>query len=248
MTKPGGLIRNYNRFHKQTRKQSKIISKNNFTYRHIVNFIDKYSDGAEKVLDIGCGAGTLCFYIASKGIEVLGVDISTKAINACRESVRNMNLEKISKFKVVNFPEESVSGKFDLVIFTEVIEHLRDDKLALKKIFNLLNRGGIAIITTPSLNAPLYRLRYANAFDKRVGHLRRYTVDSLSKKCESNGFEVVETKKIEGVLRNFLFLNSYAGKLVRFIKFFISDIVTLIDNILIPIFGESNIVVVLKKP
>lgn len=240
-------INKYEVFHKNTSAQFKIIPKNNFTYRHIVSFIDKYSVSKKKVLDIGCGAGTLCFYVANKGVKVLGIDISSKAIASCQESAGILGLDKLAKFKVVNFPQEQVNTKFDLVIFTEVIEHLPDDKLALEKIFNMLNKGGVVIITTPSLNAPLYKLGYARGFDERVGHLRRYTIDSLSKVCEDSGFKVIETKKNEGILRNFLFLNPHAGKLVRFIKFFMSDIVTQIDNCLIPIFGESNIIVIAKK-
>ena len=238
----------YESFHKNTSVQLKIIERNNFTYRHILRFIDKYTVNKKNIIDIGCGAGTLCFYVASKGMQVLGIDISSRAIDACQESSKRLGLDGLSKFEVIDFPKESMSGKFDLVILTEVIEHFRSDRLALEKVFKMLNRGGVVIITTPSLNAPLYRLGYAKGFDKRVGHLRRYTIDSLSKECEDSGFEVVETKKIEGILRNFLFINHYAGKLIRFIKFFISDIVTLIDNISVPIFGESNIVVVLKKP
>lgn len=237
----------YEEFHEKTSVQKKTISKNNFTYRHILQFIDKYSVGKRNIIDIGCGAGTLCFYIASKGINVLGIDISSSAIKVCQESSRSLNLDKLARFEVVNFPEESVIGKFDLVIFTEVIEHLNNDSLALKKIFNMLNKGGIAIITTPSLNAPLYKFGYANDFDKKVGHLRRYTIESLSKKCMDSGLEVIETEKVEGILRNFLFLNPYAGKLVRFIKFIVSDVVTIIDNTLIPFFGESNIMIIVKK-
>jgi len=213
-----------------------------------LHFVNKYVVDRKNIIDIGCGAGTLCFYIANKGINVLGIDISSSAINVCQKSSRSLNLDKLAKFKVVNFPEESVGEKFDLVILTEVIEHINNDSLALEKIFNMLNKGGVAIITTPSLNAPLYKLGYANNFDKKVGHLRRYTIESLSKKCEDSGLRVIETEKVEGILRNFLFLNPFAGKFVRFIKYFMSDVVTFIDNILILFFGESNIVVVVKKP
>jgi 2-polyprenyl-3-methyl-5-hydroxy-6-metoxy-1,4-benzoquinol methylase len=238
----------YESFHKNTSAQVKLIKNNNFTYRNIVHFINKYSVNKSKALDIGCGAGNISFYIANKGIKVLGIDISAKAVKMCLESSKNLRLDKLTDFKVVNFPKESISGKFDLIIVSEVIEHLSDDKLALSKIFSMLNRGGVAIITTPSINAPLYKLGYAKGFDIRVGHLRRYSIKNLSEMCVKTGFKVVETKKIEGILRNFLFLNPFAGKSVRFIKFFVSDIVTLIDNSLISVFKESNIVVVVRKP
>jgi len=237
----------YEDFHEKTLIQKKLIKANNFTYRHILYFINKYAVNKKNVVDIGCGAGTLCFYIANKEIEVLGVDVSSKAIKTCQESSKSMGLDKLAKFKVADFPNKSINRKFDLVVFTEVIEHLHDDKLALEKIFTMLNKGGIVIITTPSLNAPLYRLGYANNFDKKVGHLRRYTVKSLSLLCKEAGLKIIETEKVEGILRNFLFLNPYAGKSIRFIKYFISDFVTLIDNLLIPVFGESNIIIVAKK-
>lgn len=239
---------NYNVFHQGIKQQSKIISRNNFTYRHIIQTVEKYLKSKNaKVLDIGCGAGTVDFYLASKGNRVLGFDISPKAIKACNESARIMGLDKLARFKVVNFPNQSIDDKFDLVIFSEVIEHLKDDTLALVKINKMLNKNGILILTTPSKHAPLYRLGYAKGFDKRVGHLRRYAIQDLSKKCEANGFKIIETHRIEGILRNFLFLNPYAGKFVRLIKFFLSDLVTFIDNLTIPIFGESNIILVARK-
>jgi len=238
----------YDGFHQETRTQSKIISKNNFTYRHIIYFIEKYIKNKNiKVLDIGCGAGTVCFYIANKGNSVLGFDISPKAIKACRDSSRIMGLDNIARFRTVNFPNQTVSEKFDLIIFSEVIEHLQDDALALKKIYKMLNNKGILIITTPSKNAPLFKLGYAKGFDKKVGHLRRYTIEGLSKQCKDTDLKILETQKIEGILRNFLFLNPVASKFVRFIKFFMSDIVTFVDNLTIPIFGESNIIVVTRK-
>jgi len=238
----------YDSFHQRTKAQSKIISRNNFTYRHVINFIEKYlRNDKAKVLDVGCGAGTICFYIADKGNNVLGVDISSKAIKACQESAHILGIDKIARFKAIDFPNDIVKKRFDLIIFSEVIEHLQNDNLALKRIYNMLNNKGILIITTPSKHAPLYKLGYAKSFDKGVGHLRRHTIESLSRQCVGAGFTVVETQKIEGILRNFLFLNPYVGKFVRFIKFFVSDIVTFIDNLTIPILGESNFIVVAQK-
>ena len=239
-------LKKYEDFHNITSIQKSLIKDDNFTYRLIIEIAKKYVKPEFKILDVGSGAGTLALYFGSKGNNVLGIEISKRAVSIANQSAKLLGLKNV-KFIEKKFPEEKPDRKFDCIIFTEVIEHLEDDNEALKQIYKLLNKGGIVLISTPSKNAPLHRLGYARGFDKRVGHLRRYTEEELTKKCAENGLVVIETKKIEGVLRNFLFLSPTAGKLVRFIKFFFSDIATFIDNLTVPIFGESNIIVVARK-
>lgn len=239
----------YEQFHSLTSSQKYIIDRNNFTYRIIVDVLDQYLDSAKKsVLDIGCGAGTTSFYMASKGKKVYGIDIAHNSIAACKESAKQLHLEERTAFSVMDFPDESPKEKkFDAVVCFEVIEHLQDDEKALKKIYALLDKGGIAIISTPSKNAPLYKTGYAEAFDKRVGHLRRYTVEELKDKCIKAGFEIVATKKTEGVIRNFLYLNPIAGKLIKFIRYFIIDIALFVDWISMKLFGESDLFIIIRK-
>lgn len=148
-------------FHESTSIQKKIINEKNFTYRIIFNVLNKYIRKNKKILDVGCGSGTLSLNLASKGNKVLGIDISGKAIAACRESARIIGLNN-AEFKRMDFPNDIPKAKFDYIICCEVIEHLKNDELALEKIFSVLNKNGIAIISTPSENAPLYKLGMAN--------------------------------------------------------------------------------------
>jgi len=237
----------YEEFHKSTSPSPKIIEKSNFTYKIILKTFDKYINKNEKILDIGCGSGSLAIYYTSKGNRVVGIDISGKAIESARKSAQLLDLKNI-EFKVMNFPLQAPKEKFDRVICSEVIEHLEDDMLALNKVYKLLKPQGKALITTPSKNAPLHRLGYAKNFDIRVGHLRRYTMEELVKKSKKAGFKIIETKKTEGVIRNFLYLNPVAGKSIRFIKYFIVDIVLGIDWLSMKLFGESDLIIVLEKP
>ena len=238
---------NYNKFHDRTKIQAKIINSKNFTYRFLIETLDKYDFKKKKVLDIGCGSGTIDFYLAKNGSSVLGIDISENAIKKCKESSRILKLDRDLTFKVVNFPNESVNQKFDLVICAEVLEHLKDDVMALRKIKKMLKPKGISIISVPSSNAPLYRWGLASSFDKEVGHLRRYSVGVLSTKLINEGLEVIETKKIEGLLRNFLFLNRNASKTIRFLRSYLSDATTMFDKLFISLFGESNIIIVVRN-
>jgi len=65
---------------------------------------------------------------------------------------------------------------------------------------------------------------------------------------EYAGFNILETNKTEGVIRNFLFTNQLGGFLLRILnKWPISNVVTVLDNLTIRLLGESNIYLVAEK-
>ena len=88
----------YNIFHKSGTVQNKLISKKNFTYRTVIDVVDKFvinnmNMPKIKILDYGCGVGTVSLYLASKGNSVIGVDISNKAITYANKSASQMDLK-----------------------------------------------------------------------------------------------------------------------------------------------------------
>ncbi len=236
----------YETFHKDRRLQKRIIDENNFTYKEILKTIRPYIKTSKKVLDIGSGVGTIDFYLASKGINTTGIEISQKAVALAKVNSRFLGLDKKTKFISANFSNYKSKEKFDLVILSEVIEHLENEKEILFKIKNFMNKNSVLIITTPSQKAPLYKLGLLKQFDLNVGHIRRYTTESLKDLLEKNGFKVIHISKHEGILRNFLFTNPVAGRLVRIIRWQIGDLVSFMDNLTIPLLGESNIHIIAK--
>ncbi len=237
----------YNKYHESKKIQKRVIKDNNFTYRNSIFVLKRYSRYSHTVLDLGSGVGTLDFYLAVRGKKIVGVEISKNAVELARENAAFLGLSESVKFIRTNIASFVSKRKFDLIICFEVLEHLQNDKKVLERTRKLLKNSGILVISVPSKNAPFYKLGFLRKFDKDVGHLRRYTLEELKKLAKGVELKVIYTDKTEGILRNFLFTNSYAGKLIRFIKGPISDFVTFIDNLTIPVFGESQIFIVAKK-
>lgn len=238
----------YNQFHNKRRLQKRVITKGNFTYRLILQPINKVLRDKRNlcVLDYGCGVGTLSFYMAKKGNTVTGVDISSDAIVIAQKNARTLEVDNKTSF--VSLDEFGKEKKmYDLVVCSEVIEHVKNDRKLLSMLNKTLKKNSKLVLSTPSSNAPLYRLGLANSFDKRVGHLRRYKSNNLVEMVEESGFIVENLIKTEGILRNSLFMFPFMGNFVRFVRGHISDLVTVVDNLLVPVFGESNLIVVAKK-
>lgn len=238
----------HEKYHKKTRSQSKIISSNNFTYKIILPILNKYITGTKnKVLDVGCGSGTISLFLADKGNIVHGIDISSQAIRACQKSAKNLGI-KTASFSALDLTRNNLdSRKYNVILLLEVLEHLENDDAILRHLHSKLYKKGLLILSTPSINAPLHRLGLAKKFDKRVGHLRRYSDTDLKKKVKLAGFDIVVIKRNEGIVRNLLFTNSTLGNFVRFIKFFLVEWVTQLDNFSLKLFGESDFIIVAQK-
>jgi len=237
----------YERFYLGSKIQKKIIDSKNFTYRNLIGVLSHYVKKGSKVLDVGCGVGTLSFYLASKDMKVLGLDLSRKAIRLARENAKSLGVSKMTNFYVSGFPSDKVKGKFDLIVMSEVLEHMSNDIEVIKYVAQFLKNNGIVLVSVPLKSAPLYRLGLLHNFDERVGHLRRYSVNDIYLLLRENGLKVVYTGKFEGAFRNLFFVTPWLGHLIKFYQGFASDIISYLDKISLSIFGASQVIVVAKK-
>ena len=237
----------YERFHLGSKIQRKIIEPKNFTYRNLIGVLNHYIKKGGRVLDIGCGVGTLSFYLVSKDMNVLGLDLSREAIRLARESAKNLGISKMASFYVSGFSSNKVKGKFDLIIMSEVLEHMSNDIEAIEYVAQILKNNGIVLISVPLKSAPLYRLGLLHNFDKLVGHLRRYSVNDVHSLLRKNGLKIVYTGEFEGAFRNLFFVTPWLGHLIKFFRGFTSDIISFLDKISLSIFGGSQVIIVAKK-
>lgn len=130
-----------------------------------------------KILDVGCGSAT-AFSVLSRFGFLFGVDKSDIAIRFCRK----LNYVSLKKGDVVDLPFSKAN--FDLVAALDLLEHIQDDRKALKEFNRVLKNRGYLIVTVPAM--PF--LWGEN--DIAIYHFRRYQKKELKRKIESAGFEI----------------------------------------------------------
>jgi len=235
------------RYHRGSKIQTKIISARNFTYRILLLTIEKYLKPNSNVIDLGCGVGTLDFYIASRNCSVVGIDVSKNAIKKAKESAQVLGLQKKMEFVAEEAETYKSIKKYDLILMTEIIEHVVDDNKLLIRFHRLLNNGGILILSTRSSNAPLFKLGLSKFHDVRVGHLRRYSAANLGKIFKTAKYKIIESLATEGILRDFLFSFPFVGgPIIRIANksIIFANLLTFLDDILLRFLGESQIIIV----
>ena len=128
----------YDNLYKKCKTQRVIVNDKNYTYRYLLRVIKPLLKNVTEVLDIGCGVGTVDFHTALKCKSVIGIDYSSNAINIAKINAEKFNLSDNTKFYQKKFPENKITGKYNLILCLDVLEHIKYDKLAVKKINKLL--------------------------------------------------------------------------------------------------------------
>ena len=113
---------------------------------YILNKIDYNKIRSLEILDLGCGGGLTCEPLARLGAKVTGVDFVEENIKIAKNHAIQSNLS-ISYFHN-DIDSIIIKKKYDLILILEVLEHLDNWKLLIKKIKkNLKPRGKIVFST-----------------------------------------------------------------------------------------------------
>jgi ubiquinone/menaquinone biosynthesis C-methylase UbiE len=160
--------------------------------------LDVATQPDDRLLDVGCGAGVFTFGFADRVKHAIGADISQRAIafcSACRREIGQANCNFILQSGTA-FALESES--IDIVLLTEVIEHLLPDESCrvLDEIHRVLRPGGRLYLTTPNYRSlwPLVE-RILDAMSlvpplEDEQHVQRFTRRLLADHLEESGFRL----------------------------------------------------------
>ncbi len=134
-----------------------------------------------EILDIGCGPGHMLDFLRQQHphARMVGADSAAETVQENRARL------PWCRFEALDITRERLSERFDIVVCSEVLEHVTDDNAALKNLAAMVGR--YLMITVPT--GRLYPL------EAGFGHLRHYRIEELKQRVEAEGLRVVRAEE-----------------------------------------------------
>jgi len=154
---------------------------NRWQFRRIAPYLGR------RVCEVGAGIGNMSGLIAESGPEQLVLtDVDPayrKVLHSRFAGSPNVAIEHLV------LPDPSVGSRYeryqlDTVVALNVVEHISDDVEALRSMAGMLQPGGRAIVLVPAFQ------QLFGALDRELGHARRYTRQSLTRRMNQAGFRL----------------------------------------------------------
>jgi 2-polyprenyl-6-hydroxyphenyl methylase/3-demethylubiquinone-9 3-methyltransferase len=117
--------------------------------------------GSLRVLDIGCGAGLLCEPLSRLGAQVIGIDPSQSNIAAAKLHADKSHLP--IDYRCTTVEEIDPRERFDIVLAMEVVEHVTDVGVFLKRCASMLKPNGLMVVSTLNRNWKSFALAIVGA-------------------------------------------------------------------------------------
>jgi 2-polyprenyl-3-methyl-5-hydroxy-6-metoxy-1,4-benzoquinol methylase len=148
----------------------------------------------QRVLDLGAGNGALCGAIHKLGVNVVGMDYDQQGVELARKGFPELSFYRMG---VQDDPAELLQahGRFDLVVSTEVVEHLFSPHLLPQFAAQVLKPGGRLLLTTPYHGyLKNLALSLVDGWDKHHtplwhgGHIKFWSHKTIEQLLNQNGF------------------------------------------------------------
>ena len=205
----------YKKFINSAPQQERLIR---LRSKSIIGKLKKLHPKGVSLIDIGCGYGFFLDEAKKKHLTVFGIEPSMQSFNYVKNilklNILNTDLERFLK---------SNRKRFDFVIYSHVIEHVKHPKKVIYQLSKLLKPSGILYIETPNLNSHLFYSEKENyTFLLPPEHLWIFSLKSFSKLIPSN-LSIIQVNTISqpehfmGILKN-IFKNYLSTSTVQTTK------------------------------
>src|SRR3989344_7776788 len=179
---------NYTKHTNSNPVQKKLID--NF-YNHVYRLLKPLK--LDSILDVGCGEGITLSKFEKEGIgkKLYGIDYSDDALKICKKIYPHLNLKKGDIYDI-----KERNNSYDLVMATEVLEHLDDSEKALKELIRVSKK--YVMLSVPNepffIGANFIRGKYLKNFGNHPEHINHWTLFSFRKFLQKNNLTIVAQK------------------------------------------------------
>ena len=139
----------------------------------------------DRVLEIGCGIGSLVSELSRKGYDTTGIDISGEAIEYGRKKYGDIHLE-VQAAEALPYEDES----FDAVLSFDLFEHIAGIDRHISEVSRVLRPGGHYLFQTPNkLSNVVYETLWTRSLQWRRYHPSLHSPGQLRRRLARHGFE-----------------------------------------------------------
>lgn len=169
------------------------------------------NEQSQRILEIGCGRGATGKLALEQNIaaQYIGVELMEEAAKEAKKWLSHVEVGNIEKMDFQN-----LGGPFDIIICSEVLEHLHDPWTMVEKLTQLLNKGGIIIASSPNIASKtvIMALLRGNFEYTEFGimdqtHLRWFAPQNYRKMFEDAGLQIEVYQPVREI--------SWKGKLIN---------------------------------
>lgn len=159
----------------------------------------KFNSEKIDIYDAGSGFGQYTYFMAKKlsPCNIHSVDVKEDWVNDCRQFFTSRKINNVT-FAVEDLLNINHSGKFDLIVCVDVMEHIEDDVTVFKNFFNALKEDGYLLINSPSVfgGSDVHE----DSDESFIGEHARdgYSKEDLQNKLKPVGFTIYKTQYTYG--------------------------------------------------
>lgn len=152
-----------------------------------------------RLLEIGCSTGEM-LGAASSSFTVMGVEADERTSRAARAHGLDVFTGTLCDARLPD-------GHFDAAAMYHVIEHVPSPRRELRELRRIIKPGGWLVLETPNIATVWYRLLGARWRQFIPDHIFFFTPRTITRLCESGGFEVRELRSVGKAMSLRLFIN-----------------------------------------
>ncbi len=189
----------------------------------------------DRILEIGCGIGSIVSELSGRRYDITGTDISSKAIDYGLKKYGDIKLQ-VQPAEILQFEDHA----FDVVLSFDLFEHIAEVDRHISEVHRVLKEDGLYLLQTPNkYSNVIFETLYHKSLKWRRAHPSLHTPGQLKRRFSRHGFET-QFVKMNPV--NEFTLNKLRKKLGP-----ISEIFKHINFCRLPLALQTNLYVIARK-